>query len=70
MIDDFSDYDDQVEIPPHLLRGKLRKLILTEAPEYAIEFMQKHLKDFYTNCRPAVRTGILSLQFIQHLKKQ
>jgi len=30
--------------------------------------MQRHMSDFYASCRPSVRSGILSLKFIAHLK--
>ena len=61
MNDYITEYNDQVNVQPHMLRGQLRKLILNEAPKEAIEFMQKYLGEFFATSRPAVHAGILSI---------
>jgi hypothetical protein len=55
-------------LPTHAFRCQLIHLLSQGKAKEATDFLKKYMSDFYQTCRPAVRSAILSLQFIAHLK--
>lgn len=55
-------------LPPYTLRCHINTLLAQGKAKEVLEFIKKYMVDFYERCRPAVRSSILSLQFVRHLR--
>mmetsp|Transcript_22064 Transcript_22064/g.27117 ORF Transcript_22064/g.27117 Transcript_22064/m.27117 type:complete len:166 (+) Transcript_22064:2154-2651(+) len=56
------------KLPLHALRAHTLTLLKQAKPGDALDFLKRHVSDFLKICKPAVRSSILSLQFVAHLR--
>ena len=56
----FSE-DFYKKLPLHALRAHTVQLLTENRPTEALELIKKHIPGFYSKCRPAVRSSLLSL---------